>query len=232
MARMRRLVVPGQPHLIALLGNIPAIAVDDVDRHALLAALRTAASASRVAIHGYVVLRDRLYLLLTPPQADSTARMMQALGRYYVASFNARHNHKGTIWAGRYRGAVLEARSWLMPCLRFLESAPVAAGLAADAESYAWSSARHHLGLHADPIVSDHACYWALGNTPFEREAAYRDFLAQGVAADQGRSILYACLQGWALGSAAFIAHVEQGTARPVRPRARGRPRKSVSVPI
>jgi hypothetical protein len=41
------------------------------------------------------------------------------------------------------------------------------------AEDYPWSSYCHHAGIRPDGLMTDHAKVWALGNTPFQREAAY-----------------------------------------------------------
>jgi putative transposase len=65
---------------------------------------------------------------------------------------------------------------------------------------------------------------WALGNTPFEREAAYRSLLAAGLPATQAQALRQAALGGWAAGSAAFALDLSRATARPARPRPRGRP--------
>lgn len=68
---------------------------------------------------------------------------------------------------------------------------------------------------------------WALGNTPFDREAAYRALLLAGLPQAETDALRQAALGGWAAGSAAFVATVAQTAARPAAPRARGRPRRS-----
>jgi len=227
MARLARLVIAGLPHTLLLRGHgTSAIVRDDSDRSALLRALHAAAGEQGVAIHAYAILDERLEALLTPSRRDALGQLVQSLGRSYVAAFNARHRVRGSLWEGRFRCGVIEAETWLLPCMLGIELAPVTAGLVPRAEAFRWSSAQHHLGMHADPLINDHACFWALGNTPFEREAAYRQCLEQGVATGQVEAIHHATLHGWALGSPAFVADVERAGARPARPRARGRPRK------
>jgi len=104
----------------------------------------------------------------------------------------------------------------------------VRAGLARESHEYAWSSARHHLGWVVDPLLTEHPLYWAIGNTPFEREAAHRQLLEQGLTVEQTRAIADATSKGWALGSDGFAAMLEECTLRRVRPGRRGRPRKLV----
>lgn len=98
-------------------------------------------------------------------------------------------------------------------------------GLSAAAGDWAWSSASHHLGALSDPLVSDAAEYWALGNTPFDRAAAYGSLVQDMLPAARAQALAEAATKGWAIGSAAFLAQVQARVERPVAPRPRGRPR-------
>jgi putative transposase len=232
MSRLPRLAVGGHPHLIfqrALQGQ--PLFVDDDDRRLFLARLGEAAAASRVQLHAYVLLDAEVMLLATPEDARGLSRMMQAVGRSYVAAFNRRHGRLGTLWQGRYRATVLEASAWLVDCMRYVEAAPLRSGLPG-AEDYEWSSAAHHVGRRSDPLVSDHVLFWQLGNTPFDREARYRSLLEQALTSKQLERIEHAGAKGWALGSERFLHEIGQQTTRRLQPAARGRPpRRHISVP-
>ena len=70
------------------------------------------------------------------------------------------------------------------------------------------------------------ACmYWALGNTPFAREAAYRQLLQTGLDRDQTNALTDATLRGWALGGEKFVADLHSKTARRAVKASAGRPR-------
>jgi putative transposase len=90
-----------------------------------------------------------------------------------------------------------------------------------------WSSLAHHLGQRRDALIQDCAAYWALGNTPFERESAWRSRLHLGMGPALARQVADSVDKGWALGSAAFAAEVARLTQRRTTPLPRGRPRKS-----
>jgi putative transposase len=231
MARLPRLCVAGHPHLIVHRShNREPFALDDDDRALYLAALGDAAAAQRVALHGYALVDEEVLLLVTPPVPEALARMMQALGRRYVVAFNRRHGRTGTVWDGRYRCTVLESGRFLLPGLRHVELAPIHAGLAIDPARYRWSSAPHHLGLLRDPLIAEHPVFWTLGNTPFEREHAYRLLLEEGESDAERRRLADAAWKGWAIGSDAFAREIAETTGRPSSPRPRGRPRRE-SVP-
>lgn len=227
MARTTRLVAAGMPHhLIQRGNNRQAIFLDDDDRRQFLQVLREAAAVNRVALHAYVLMDNHIHLLATPAEANGLSALMQSLGRRYVAWFNRRHHRTGTLWDGRYKLSVVDPEASLLICQRYIELNPERTGQVVSATDHPWSSLAHHLGAAPDPLVSSHAAYWSLGNTPFEREAMYRDWLAQGVGAEQAAQVTRALSQSGVLGDAAFAQRLSQQMHRPVAPRPRGRPRK------
>lgn len=226
MARLPRLVVPGQPHHVMQRGNDRQLIFRDIeDYEAFLRWLGAAAKQFQVAIHAYVLMSNHLHLLVTPADDRGLARMMQWVGRYYVPYFNQKYSREGTLWQGRYKTTVVEAERYFLICSRYIELNPVRAGMMADPAQYRWSSYRHHIGTYSDPLVTDHGLYWALANTPFAREAAYRRLVEQALTTDELLALHEATLKGRALGSDQFKAHLEQQTERRVRPAKKGRPR-------
>ncbi len=227
MARLPRLILPGQPHHVILRGNNrQAIFFSDLDRQHLLATLQEVATQYRIAVHAYVLMDNHIHLLLTPPEADALSRMMQSLGRRYVGWFNARHQRTGTLWEGRFRAGLIEGERHLLACMRYIELNPVRAGLCMEPSQWPWSSAAHHLGSVRNAAISEHEMYWSLGNTPFEREYAYRELLAQGVPAREQALFTEAVLRGRPVGSDAFLKPLAADHAAVVVRRPRGRPRK------
>jgi len=229
MARLPRLVLPGQPHHLIQHGhNRQPVFLDDEDRRAWLDALREASALHRVALHAWLLMDDHVHLVLTPGTAEGLARMMQTIGRRYVVAFNRRHGRTGTLWAGRYRVAPVEAPEWLLACMQYIDAHPVRAARVNDAGDWPWSSAAHHLGRRRDPLVQDPPAWWALGNTPFDREAAYQRRCAQPPEPDFTAAIEAATYKGWALGPEAFQTGLAKLTPRRLQPARRGRPPRLV----
>jgi REP-associated tyrosine transposase len=220
MARLSRLVVAGQAHLVIQRGHGgAAVFADGIDRASYLAALREAAAAERVQVHAYALLPAEVQLLATPDRQPALSRLMQALGRRHVAAHNRRHGRSGTLWDGRFRCGVVEPGATRLQALRLVDGASAEAGL---------TSAPHRLGGPRATWLVDPPEYWALGNTPFDREAAYRTLLDAGVAPDAAAALRRAALGGWAAGSADFRAGLAAALSRPTQPRPRGRPRKDL----
>jgi putative transposase len=232
MARLARLAVGGFPHLVVQRSVSRPLLLDDGDGDRLLGTLREATVECGVALHGYALLPRGLWLLVTPGDGHAIGRAMQYIGRRYVRWINERRSEHGGLFAGRYRATLLEPETRVLEALRYIEWQPVLAGLANAPEEHPWSSCRHHLGLAADPGVRVHSLYWALGNTPFERQAAYRVWLQGGVSIDRVAQFEQALAGGWVIGSPEFVRQIEHLCARrPQRARA-GRPRRKPAPAI
>jgi putative transposase len=225
MARLPRLTVAGYPHHIIQRGNNRQdIFVSAADRRLFLDLLVEYAARFKVAIHAYVLMGNHVHLLATPETAEGIPQMMQGLGRRYVRLFNDSHGRTGTLWEGRYKSTLIQTERYLLACMAYLDLNPVRAGLVAHPGEYAWSSYRHYAGEQVDPIVTPHPLIWELGNTPFAREAAYRECVQNGLTAQQTQDLTQSVLKGWALGEQHFVASLQSQTARRVSPAAVGRP--------
>ncbi len=227
MARLPRLIVPLQAHHVLQHGHDhQAIFREPEDYDRFLGWLRDSAKAYKVAIHAYVLMPSQLQLLATPADENGLALALQRVGRYYVPWYNAKYGRSGSLFQGRFKTSVVEAPAFLMQCSQYIELTPVRAHAASDALAYPWSSYAHHAGVRPDPVITDHGLYWALGNTPFQREAAYKELAERGLSRAQLAAIEQAVLKGWPLGSDAFKVDLQNKAKRQVLPAKRGRPFK------
>lgn len=231
MARLPRLALTGVPHHVILRGNNrQAIFLDVHDRQAFLALLAEHAQREKVQVHAYVLMDNHVHLLMTPEQDGALSKVMQGVGRSYVRRFNQRHGRSGTLWEGRYRSTVIDSERYLLVCMAYIDLNPVRAGMVPVPEAYAWSSHGHYIGLRNDKWLTPHPLVWSLGNTPFAREAAYAEWVRQGLTEQQQQDLTDSALKGWALGGAQFLAMLEGRTERRLEKKRPGRPRKSASA--
>ena len=190
----------------------------------LLSLLAENAAKFRVALHAYVLMDNHFHLLATPETADGLPQMMQAVGRRYVRYFNDSQHRSGTLWEGRYKSTLIQAERYLLACMVYIDLNPVRAGLVAAARDYPWSSHGHCIGLRTDKLVTPHALFWQLGNTPFAREAAYAEMVHAGITMAQQTALTGSTLSGWALGEPDFVADLQKRTERRVSRVTAGRP--------
>lgn len=225
MARLSRLTLPGYPHHVIQRGNNgQAIFASAADYQTLLDLLGENARKFAVDIHAYVLMSNHFHLLVTPQTLEALPQMMQAVGRRYVRYFNDSQKRSGTLWEGRYKSTLIQADRHLLACMSYIDLNPVRAGLVAQARDYRWSSHAHYTGLHIDKLITPHPLVWALGNTPFAREAAYAELVQSGISPGQQVALTDSALRGWALGDADFVADLQKRTERRVTKSSAGRP--------
>jgi putative transposase len=225
MARLPRLTLPDQPHHVIQRGNNgQPVFVDRGDREFFLSLLGENATRFAIAFHAYVLMDNHFHLLATPSTPDGLPQWMQAVGRRYVRYFNDRHGRTGTLWEGRYRSTLIQTDRYLLPCMACIDLNPVRAGTVTEARDYAWSSHGHYAGLRQDRFLTPHPLYWALGNTPFAREAAYAELVQNGISGADYAALTDATLRGWAVGDRDFLDSLQKTTQRRVLKSRPGRP--------
>ena len=215
MARLPRLTLPGYPHHVIQRGNNrQAIFIDRADHEFMLKLLGDNAQSFNIALHAYVLMDNHFHLLATPSTDDGMSLWMQAVGRRYVRYFNDRHGRTGTLWEGRYKSTLIQTDSYLLTCMAYIDLNPVRAGMVTEARDHVWSSYGHYAGLRVDRLLTPHPLYWALGNTPFAREAAYAEMVRGGVSPSEQHRLTDATLHGWAVGDADFVGALQKITGR------------------
>ena len=225
MARLPRLALAGYPHhLIQRGNNRQPIFLDREDFQRMLVLLDESARKFQIALHAYVLMDNHFHLLATPQTQDGLPLFMQAVGRSYVRYFNQRHGRTGTLWEGRYRSTLIETERYLLACMVYIDLNPVRAGMVAQPGAWQWSSHAHYLGQRIDKLVTPHALYWALGNTPFAREAAYAGLVQAGIGCGDQAALTDAALSGWALRDTEFVAELQKKSPRRVTKARAGRP--------
>ena len=221
MARLPRVVVIDVPHHVTQRGNARQVILStDADRFTYLALLREYSQLYGLSLLGYCLMSNHVHLIAVPHSPDSLSQSLkQAHGRY-ASYWNARQSSTGHVWQGRFYSCPLDdSQVWV--ALRYVELNPVRARMVPAAEIWKWSSAAAHCGL-------------ALPNALLEMErwrkrwtvAEWRQFLGDAELATAMSALRHATHTGRPLGSAEFMAALEESMSRPLIPRKGGRPKK------
>ena len=174
MARLPRLDLPGIPQHIVQRGNDrQACFADDADYLRYRQELGDAAMKHGCALHAYVLMTNHVHLLVTPAESAAVSRMMQAIGRHYLAAFNARYRRTGTLWEGRFKAALVGSARYLLTCYRYIELNPVRAGMVTMPGEYRWSSHASSAFGAREPGITPHHLYLELGANDTLRQQAY-----------------------------------------------------------
>jgi putative transposase len=228
MARLPRLDLPDVPQHVVQRGvdRQPCFARDD-DYLRYRQELGEAALKHACAVHAYVLMTNHVHLLVTPAGPGGVSRMMQAIGRRYVAGFNARYRRTGTLWEGRFKSALVDSDEYVLACYRYIELNPVRAAMAAQPGDYRWSSYACNVHGRHDARITPHGAYRASGATEADRRAAYADLVASGVDIEQAHDLAMHTQQQKPWGSERFRRRIEALTGGAVEVRPRGRPART-----
>lgn len=219
MARRARQVFAGEVHLAMLLakpGNTPLQA--DTLRHSIVAQLRDDAAALGVAVHGFCLLPHAISALVTPRDAAGLALLMKHAGQTIT---RAQAVSVESPWEGRYRCTAFDASSSLDAL--FAVEAQLLAQPHVSPVPNGISSYAHWTGNDHIPWLAPLASVWALGNTPFGRQAAYQSAFESFVQTDRPARVFEAAKHGWPQGSAQWLHGLAQQTGSSVQKKPPGR---------
>ncbi|MDH3636618.1 MAG: transposase [Gammaproteobacteria bacterium] len=228
MARLPRYAIKNQPHHIIQRGRDgKQIFFEEQDYQYFYDCLEAAAYNYHLKIHAYVLMPNHVHILATPGDTDSISRTTQSIGRNYVQYFNEYFDMSGTLWEGRYRATVIDSKTYLLTCSRYIELNPVRGGLVKKPVDYRWSSYAHNALGKADAMISAHGEYLKLGNNDKERAKAYRALFKQKLSSQTVQTITETALKGWVLGDDKFARKIEKLSGRRASRLPKGRPRGS-----
>ena len=119
-------------------------------------------------LHAYVVLPDRVRLILGAPGADmrSVRMTVQRLKSRFAREVNARSGRRGLVWQDADQTLPLLGAEEVRKRADFLHYNPVLAGLARQPGDWRWSSYRAWAGYGRTPLPVD-----LLIGEPAERQA-------------------------------------------------------------
>jgi putative transposase len=177
-------------------------------------------------VHAYVLMPNPVHLLLSADRADAAGQLMKALGQRYVQYVNRTYQRSGTLWEGRFRSCLTQEDAYLLTCQRYIELNPVRADMVSHPADYRWSSYRANAQGEADPVVTPHPLYTALGADASARLAAYRELFRYDLEPSLGDEIRWATNGNFALGNERFAARVLSALGRRAASGKSGRPRQ------
>jgi putative transposase len=233
MPRRPRILIDDVPlHVVQRGHNREPCFFAEEDFHTYLHWLQEALRENDVALHAYVLMTNHVHLLLTPRHAERVPRLVISLGRRYVQYINRTYRRTGTLWDSRYKSSVVQAKTYLLACQRYIELNPVRAAMVEDPVHYRWSSYRTHAHGQPSAILTPHALYLALAREPVERQKAYRNLFRAQLDEPAIDDIRRALNQDQPLGNGRFLARIARSMGERREPRPRGRPRKEASASI
>ena len=229
MPRVGRIVLQNYPHHVVQRGhNKQVVFAEEADYRYYLKTLEEFKDLYGVKVYGFCLMTNHTHLLLEPgDEIAGLGRLMKRLAGRQTRFVNRQESRTGTLWEGRYKSSPIQTDTYLLACLRYVESNPVRARMVKSPESYRWSSYRQHAGMEGEFSWLDiDPCYLGLGTADSDRSARYREFVRSAIPAGEWELIREALQRGQLTGNSRFANEVEAIVGRRIMNRKQGRPRK------
>ncbi len=206
MARLARIVAEGVSHLVTQKGNRDQpVFFGEQDYRTYKDLLAEGCRSAAVEVLAYCLLPDRVHLILKPSTRGGLRWALSDTHRRYTRAVNSREGWRGYLWHGRFASSAMD-EAHTMAAARYVELSPVRAGMAKQARSYRWSSAKAHLAGEDDGVVSV---------APLLAVAPdWTAFLKQGLSEAELKVIQSAERTGRPMGSKEFVADLERRLGR------------------
>ncbi len=114
---------------------------------AFVAALERARVRHQFRVYGFVVMPERVHLLISEPERGTVATAIQSLkvsSSMRTAEDRACGERRSPLWQKRYYDRNIRDYDEFVEKLRYIHRNPVNRELAANAEDWKWSSFRHY----------------------------------------------------------------------------------------
>lgn len=154
MSRIAGAVAPGYAHHVTHRGNYQQnIFKDEEDYRRYKGWLEEYSRKEGLRIWAYCLMTNHVHFVCVPDRETSLSRTFNILHMRYSQYFNKKQGVKGHLWQGRFFSSILDDRH-LHAAVRYVENNPLHASIATDAKEYQWSSARGHIDVGSDPVLS------------------------------------------------------------------------------
>ncbi len=224
MARLARIVIPGEAHHVTQRGNRrEPVFFEDEDYGYYKYLLAETAKKAGCEIWCYCLMPNHVHIIAVPSDEDGLRRTFGDVHRRYTRRINARNKWTGHLWQGRF-GAVVMDENHLANAVRYVSLNPVRAKLVKRAKDWPWSSVRAHLSGKDDGLVKTQP---VLG-----RYGKFGKFLDVESDQDRGFKLLrQAETTGRPLGNSDWIKQLEDKTGRKLAKKKRGpKPRSTTCI--
>lgn len=216
MARIARAVAPRIPHIVVQRGNRgQPVFFKDGDYELYLELLAERCERFRVQVLAYCLMPDHTLLVAVPGTKFGLARAVGLAHQRYTTLINERKGWIGYLWQGRFASCALDSQQLLL-ALRYVEQAPVRAGIVRLPWRYQWSSASAHVSGEDDRLVRGKPMLTGVRN--------WTELVSQRVTKADARLLEQHTRTGRPFGDRRFVAKLERILGRSLTPRRPGRP--------
>lgn len=193
MPRQPRLDIPHVLHHVIVRGiEKRDIFADDADKEHFVVRLSAILTKDSTKCFAWALMSNHFHLLLMPTAASLSEAMRRLLTGYAVY-FNRKYQRSGHLFQNRYKSILCEEDPYFLELVRYIHLNPLRAGMVADLdglEHYPWSGHAVLLGKRAMEGQETNEVLARFGKSRAQSLRAYRQFIADGVAAGRRADLI------------------------------------------
>ena len=176
MSRPPRFTYAGALHHTTLRCNNREFLFDEASFALFQDVLQAARGKFALRLYNYCLMTNHVHLLFEVGADDTLSKAMHWIANTFSRRFNRGRGRNGHLWEGRFRSTIVEAPSYLVRCMAYVDLNPVRAGMVECPEAYRWSG---HAALRAEDRgeLDLHPLYLDGGPDAASRYACYREVL-------------------------------------------------------
>jgi len=144
--------------------------------------LRESCEMHNLQLFNYCLMTNHVHLLFQVNADDVLSAFMHRLANVFAKRFNLIRERKGHLWEGRFRSTIVEAPSYFLRCMAYIDLNPLRAGMVHQPTDYHWCACRHLAAEEDDSIIDLHRIYLELGKDKGARYRAYLKLLEEEAA--------------------------------------------------
>jgi len=181
MARPRRLTYRNALHHVTMRCNNKEFLFDKQSLQLFLDVLWESCKKFRLRFFNYCLMTNHVHLLFRVKADDVLSPFMHRLANVFAKRFNVIRGRKGHLWEARFRSTIVEAESYFLRCMAYIDLNPVRAGMVEKPGDYPWSGYRC-LAKEDESFIRLHRAYLELGRGPKSRARKYSQLLEEELA--------------------------------------------------
>ena len=218
MPRQARIVIPHEAHHVTQRGNYRMDVFDqDSNYQYYIELINEYAPKYGIEIAAYCLMTNHVHFIVTPKTDEGLGKFFNTVHTRYAHYINRQRKVKGHLWQGRFYSCILD-EAHMYRGIRYVEQNPARAGIVKRAWGYRWSSARQHMGMKNQHVISLNK------NRHFLNQDEWRGYLSENDD-DMNNETRKKTSQGLVVGGDGFVLKLEKRMQRSLTYRAWGRPK-------
>lgn len=138
-----------------------------------------------IQFHSYQLMENHPHLIGTMSAKENFSAFFRVVNNLFARKYNKRKKRRGQVVMDRFKSPRIENDTYMLRAMTYSDLNGVRCGRDKEPEDSEWSSYGYYANGKNDPLITPAPSYLTLGETPEERQRAYRRMVQQLVNQDR-----------------------------------------------